>query len=98
PYLSSSTHTLMRCQNALAPDLPHAGPGAGEDAFGVDAARLAESRYQAGVLRDLYPGPCRPLPPPRPAWLVWNDRTIPRLARGIYEERAFDRLPILADA
>lgn len=28
----------------------------------------------------------------------WNDRTVERLARSIYEERDFDRLPILADA
>src|SRR4051794_18310239 len=33
-----------------------------------------------------------------PAWLAWNDRTIPRLARAICDERAWDRLPILADA
>ena len=29
---------------------------------------------------------------------IWNDATLPRLARSIYQERAFDRLPILADA
>jgi hypothetical protein len=33
-----------------------------------------------------------------PAWLAWGDRLIPRLARAIYDERAFDRLPYLADA
>jgi len=33
-----------------------------------------------------------------PAWLAWNDRTIPRLAQAIDEERAWDRLPVLADA
>jgi hypothetical protein len=32
------------------------------------------------------------------AWLAWQNGTIPRLARGTYDERAFDRLPILADA
>jgi len=31
-------------------------------------------------------------------WLAWNDATVKRIAEGIYEERAFDRLPILADA
>lgn len=34
----------------------------------------------------------------RAGWLVWNDGTIPRLAQAIYEEQAFDRLPLLADA
>jgi hypothetical protein len=33
-----------------------------------------------------------------PAWLAWNDGTVVRQAQGSYEERAFDRLPVLADA
>src|SRR5262249_47421296 len=32
------------------------------------------------------------------AILLWNDSTILKLAQAIYEERAFDHLPILADA
>jgi hypothetical protein len=28
----------------------------------------------------------------------WRTRTVEDLAQGLYEERAFDRLPILADA
>jgi hypothetical protein len=33
-----------------------------------------------------------------PNWLAANDGAVPKLAQGIYEERAFDRMPILADA
>ncbi len=33
-----------------------------------------------------------------PAWLAWEGGTVPRLARAIAEEGAFDRLPILGDA
>lgn len=33
-----------------------------------------------------------------PSWLVWNGDTVTALAQTIYTERAFDRLPILADA
>ena len=33
-----------------------------------------------------------------PAWLTWNDGTVPRLARAIAEEGKYDALPILADA
>jgi hypothetical protein len=33
-----------------------------------------------------------------PVWLAWNDGTVQKIAQGIYEERAFDRMPILADA
>lgn len=32
------------------------------------------------------------------AWQRWNDGPVMKIARTIYEERAFDRLPILADA
>jgi hypothetical protein len=42
--------------------------------------------------------PRRPLPLPAPELLRWHDATIPRIAEGIYDERAFDPLPILADA
>jgi hypothetical protein len=33
-----------------------------------------------------------------PSWLTWNGGTVTRFAQGIYDERAFDHLPILADA
>ncbi len=40
--------------------------------------------------------------PPRarldPAWLAWNEGTVPRLARAIAEEGNYAALPILADA
>src|SRR5262249_23500172 len=31
-------------------------------------------------------------------WLRWNGHALVKTAHGIYEERAFERLPILADA
>jgi hypothetical protein len=48
------------------------------------------------LIRDII----KPSPPPPPAssWLTWQDSTVSRIAQGIYDERAFDRLPILADA
>jgi hypothetical protein len=33
-----------------------------------------------------------------PGWLAWSEGIVTRLALGIYEDRAFDRTPILADA
>jgi hypothetical protein len=52
-----------------------------------------------GLLRCLAgPLPFRPLPPVNPAWLARDGGTAARLARAVYDERAFDRLPILADA
>jgi hypothetical protein len=32
------------------------------------------------------------------SWLRWQDGTIPKLAQAIYDDGAFDRMPILADA
>jgi hypothetical protein len=39
-----------------------------------------------------------PLPPLQNHVLAWNDGTVRRISEGVYAERAFDRLPILADA
>ncbi len=49
------------------------------------------------LLHELFGNPFRIIVP-IPAWLAWSDGTIPKLAQAIYDERAFDRLPILADA
>jgi hypothetical protein len=52
----------------------------------------------SACVRDIIGNPFRPSPGLPPAVLAWNDGTVRRLAAGIYEERGFDRLPILADA
>jgi hypothetical protein len=67
-----------------------------EDDSGPTHARIrsAEQVVQATLLRDIFGNPFRPaaLDP------AWRTETVLALARGIYEERAFDRMPILADA
>src|SRR5207249_5635173 len=63
------------------------------------AVSKAEGLFQAGCLRDILgPLPFRPLPRLAASALAWNDACTVKVARAIYEERAFDRLPILADA
>jgi hypothetical protein len=57
----------------------------------------SEHARQADYLRDIVGNPFRPSAID-PAWLAWNDRCVERLARAIYEERDFERLPILHDA
>ena len=48
----------------------------------------------SGLLRDIFGNPFRPVAfDPR-----WRSADAVGLARGIYEDRAFDRLPLLADA
>ena len=54
----------------------------------------AERNAQAKLVRCIFVNPFRPvtLDP------AWRTSTVVALARGIYDDRAFDRLPILADA
>jgi hypothetical protein len=57
-----------------------------------------EHTAQAHLLRCVFgPLPFRTVAVDR-SWLAWNDGTVVKLAQGIYDEGAFDRLPILADA
>jgi len=37
-------------------------------------------------------------PPDASAWLAWNDGAVRKMAQAIYDDRAFDRMPLLADA
>jgi hypothetical protein len=69
------------------------------DAATLEAGRRAEQRQQCDLLRCIFgPLPFRAPPRLNPAWLAWEAGTVPKLAAAVYDERAFDRLPILADA
>ena len=70
-------------------------------------ATIAEKRYQVEILRDIFGNPFQPIPPTegKKSWtkqwqqlLAWNDGWVLKLAQSIYDERGFERLPILADA
>jgi hypothetical protein len=58
-----------------------------------DAAERAEKAWQCDMLREVFGNPFRPVDV-----APWRTSDVLLLARGIYEERAFDRMPILADA
>jgi hypothetical protein len=49
------------------------------------------------LLRCIFGNPFRSFTVER-SWLRWNGGTIPRIARAIYYDRAFDRMGILGDA
>jgi hypothetical protein len=57
--------------------------------------RINEDRLSC--LRDIFGNPFHPVAV-EPEWLAWSGGTVIKLAQGIYEDRAFDRLPVLADA
>ena len=66
----------------------------GQRQFYYAPAMLAEQREQTALVRCLFGNPFRP-PPVSGAWLTPEVRA---LAAAIYAERAFDRMPLLADA
>jgi hypothetical protein len=55
---------------------------------------VAESAAHCDIIRDIFGNPFHPVAAD-PAWLT---ATVVALAEAIYAERAFERLPILADA
>jgi hypothetical protein len=68
------------------------------------AARDAETKAQADIVRDLFGNPYQPVPID-PAWLAWNNGLVVSLAQAAYDERRLPegtldnaRLAILADA
>lgn len=61
---------------------------------GGAARRADEERWQAAIVRDVFGNPFRPVTFDS----KWRTETGGSLATGIYAEKAFDRLPILADA
>ena len=85
---TTSPHAHAATSNMTAVPLPLAGHKVGE-------------RAGDGVLCDLFRcvfgNPFRPVRCER-SWLAWNDGTLRQMAQAIYVERAFDRLPVLADA
>jgi hypothetical protein len=65
--------------------------------FHLGSTMATHEAAQAPLLRCIAGNPFRP-PTVNPGWLRWNGGTLIQLAQVIYDERTFDRLPILADA
>ncbi len=59
--------------------------------------REEQQAAQAELLRDLFGNLISPVAMDR-EWLQWHGGTVRKLALGIYQQRSFDELPILADA
>jgi hypothetical protein len=88
-YAASNAHFAFACI---------ANPGAASSDSGFCTSRAAEERVQTDLLRCIFgPLPFRPAFLD-PSWLAWGNGTVPRVAQDIYDDRAFERLPILADA
>ncbi len=72
----------------------------GQTVFAAECAadavpdKTAEQTVQSHLLRDIFGNPFRPVVF-APAW---RSEPVSALATGIYADRAFDRMPVLADA
>jgi hypothetical protein len=101
PAVKPFRHAALAADDTAA---PHPGPVIGAPRrvrLALLAAKLAsQEAAQAAVLtllRDVLGNPFRRVKVKR-SWLKWDGGTVPNMVGGIYEERAFDRLPVLADA
>jgi hypothetical protein len=77
-----------------APMAADAALRAVEEGGGDPAAERAE---QCRLLREIVGDPSRPALID-PSWLAGNDGAVARVALGLHQRRAYDELPILADA
>jgi hypothetical protein len=96
--VAGSSQTLVENLARYAASEAAAAERLAREASRVDAALWGEvGAWQCLVLLDVFGNPFRPAPAV-PSFGAWNEGTILNMARAIYEERAFDRMPILGDA
>jgi hypothetical protein len=75
------------------------GKGPPGPSFPVDKERYNQERsLQASLLRCIFRSPTSSSSPNERRWLTWRTSNVIAVAQSIYDDRAFDRLPILADA
>jgi hypothetical protein len=101
-------HPGRAAQGACERSAWYAAHRASYHAFAVEShdphsrARLLKTRRPddkvwGRLVLEVFGNPFRPVAVD-PRWLAWNEAAVRHLARAIYDERAFDRLPVLADA
>lgn len=92
-----ASHMLLNASQRTAYSAAYWAATGNQDLLGAYAAPLNGGQVLRLLIRNILGNPF--LPHPIPADLLsWQDGMIKKLARGIYDDRAFDRLPILADA
>jgi hypothetical protein len=96
---SQRLRLLLRGTEFDAAGLSHGNEDLSEEWYAYAAClwRAIGGEAQAQLVREIFPNPFR-RHQLESFWLTWNDGTVPKLALAIYQDRAFDRLPILADA
>jgi hypothetical protein len=96
---STSVRAAKAASRCAGADVLNAAKFACSVAVRAATEQDRERALHCSWLHDLYgPIPFRSIASLEHAVLTWNDRTVPRIAEGIYVERAFERMPILHDA
>jgi hypothetical protein len=85
---------LRQIPVAMPPDGQGIAPA---DPIEFERLSAAAKATLVPFVRDVFGNPFRPVKPGA-SWLQWHDRIVPKMAQAIYDDSAFDRLPILADA
>jgi hypothetical protein len=87
-----ATYRSHRCAREVAARVFHVAYYG--EALYDEARRVAEWASHVALVRCVFGNPFRPLAADR----RWLTTTVVALAQAIYDDRAFDRLPVLADA
>jgi hypothetical protein len=93
PFMLFLVEHVERCTADAVSETSSIAAGGRE---AVVSALQRESWHHCLLLRDLFS--IRTPPPLDLSVRTWNYATVPRIARAIYDDGAFDRLPVLADA
>jgi hypothetical protein len=84
---------LITCGDSLFHTMGTAQTAAAE-ATGRAVIEIEEEKGQSDLVRDIFGNPFQPVTMDS----SWQTSTVVALAKAIYKEEAFDRMPILADA
>lgn len=89
-----------RLQRAMEIAVRHVRLETSDEQLAAAQAEVKEVKrlFACAFMRDIAGNPFHETPAILPAWLTWNDATIPRMAQLIYDEQRFEDIPILADA
>jgi hypothetical protein len=91
---STSAHAVVALRYTLSTSAIFSFASANRAACSRGQEKSAEQIWQSSAFRDIFGNPFRPVVAD-PAWLT---STVVAIATSLYQDRAFDRLPILADA
>jgi hypothetical protein len=100
-WTSKARHLALSAQAVVQPVAWQAAIGVLDAGYGAAWAEVEAVpdylRAKCDLVREVFGNPFRPVPVER-SWLSWREGTVVKLAEAIYDEWAFERLPILADA